>query len=209
MRRFSLRSGDQRGQGLVEFSLVLPIFMMLLLIMLEFGLAFNHNLTVGLASREGARTGAALGSGGVPDCSGGNDPMLVDQQIVAGIQRILKSPGSDVVMANVGQLRIYRADSAGAQIGGYVNIWSYAGPGAGPVVDAGPPVDKLDFTQTSVAWAACTRDNGATPDSIGVEIRYNYALKTPLGSFMNYLNGNTPNPIVMNDHTVMVLEPTN
>jgi hypothetical protein len=209
IRRFSLPRRDQRGQGLVEFSLVLPVFMMLLLIMLEFGLAFNHNLTIGLASREGARTGAALGSGGVPDCSGGNDPMFVDQQIVAGVQRILKSPGSDVVMANVGSIRIYKADSAGAQIGTYVNVWNYAGAGAGPTVDVGPPLDKLDFTQTTVAWPACSRINGGTPDSVGVEIRYNYALKTPLGSFMNYLHGNTPNPIVMNDHTVMVLEPTN
>ncbi len=45
------------GQALVEFALVLPIALFLLLIMLEVGLAFSHKLTVGYATREGARTG--------------------------------------------------------------------------------------------------------------------------------------------------------
>jgi hypothetical protein len=210
IRRLILRPRDQRGQGLVEFALVLPVFMVLLLLMLEFGLAFNHNLTLGLATREGARVGAALAAGGksVTDCTGGNDPQLVDQQIIAGVQRILKSPGSDVVLANISQVRIFRADSAGVQMGTSVNVWTYTGAGTGPTVDPGPPADTLDFSQGSVAWPACSRNNGATPDSIGVGIRYNYAFKTPLGSFMNLLHGSAPNPIAMNDQTVMVLQPT-
>ena len=43
--------------------------MLLLLIMLEIGFAFNHKLTVGYATREGARTGAALANGGATSCA--------------------------------------------------------------------------------------------------------------------------------------------
>ncbi len=199
---------SDRGQGLVEFALVLPLFLLILLSTLEFGTAFNHNLTVGLATREAARTGAALASGGVTTCSGGNDPSNVDRQIIGGAQRVLKSPGSDVVMSHITQIRIFKANAAGAQIGSYVNVWTYT-PGAGPDLDPGSGLDILDFSQQSVAWPACSRVNGLTPDSIGVAIRYNYFLVTPLGSLMNFLHRTEPNPIVMNDQTVMVLNPTN
>ena len=37
--------------------------------MLEFGIAYNHTLTLGLATREGARTGASLGDGNPSTCA--------------------------------------------------------------------------------------------------------------------------------------------
>ncbi|MEA2621514.1 MAG: TadE-like protein [Chloroflexota bacterium] len=206
-RHVSVKS-KEAGQGLVEFALVLPIFLLLLLIMFEFGFAYNHNLTLGLASREGARTGAALANGGVVSCAGGNDPMQVDANIVAGLQRILKSPGSDVVMSDISSVRIFKADATGAQIGSFVNVWAYAGVGSGPDVDPGAGVEKIDFTQSSVAWPACSRLNGGSPDSIGVQIRYTYRLVTPLAGIVSFLRGNQPITIAMNDQTVMVLNPT-
>ncbi len=114
MKRMGRRPGKPshgaergKGQALVEFALVLPIALFLLLIMLEVGLAFSHKLTVGYASREGARTGAALGNGGAASCSG-SDPnaalaAAVDKQIIAATQRILKSPGSDIILSNVSE----------------------------------------------------------------------------------------------------------
>ena len=62
----------------------------------EFGLAFDDLLTIGYGSREGARVGAALAKGDVTDCSGGADPTAVDATLVGSIQRIIKSPGSEV-----------------------------------------------------------------------------------------------------------------
>jgi Flp pilus assembly protein TadG len=44
-----------RGQALVEFALVLPIFMLLVAGMLDFGLALYSRMTVINAAREGAR----------------------------------------------------------------------------------------------------------------------------------------------------------
>lgn len=206
-KRCGVLRRKQSGQGLTEFALVLPIFMLLLLIMFEFGFAYNHNLTLGLATREGARTGATLANGST-DCSGGNDPNKVDAQIVAGVQRILKSPGSDVTMSDVQSVRIYKADSSGNQIGSYVDVWSYTGSGTGPDVIPGNGTEHIDFTQTSTGWPVCSRDNGSNPDALGVEVRYQYQLKTPLASLVGFLRGSQGTSIQMNDRTVMVLDPT-
>ena len=204
-------ASGERGQSLVEFALIMPIFMFLLLIMLEFGLAFGHNMSIGTATREGARTGAALATGGVTtgDCSGGQDPSFVDEQIISGVQKILKSPGSDVVLADISEIRIYKADAAGAQIGSYVNIWTYT-PGTGPDADHSVGVDRLDFSPPgSQSWPVCTRDNGSTPESVGVQIRYTYHLQTALaGVVTTVMHGSQGATITMNDQTVMVLNPT-
>jgi hypothetical protein len=208
VRRAVRRKRDERGQGLVEFTMILPVFMLLLLIMLEFGFAFNHKLTIGLASREAARTGSALSRGGVADCSGGNDPGGVDQQVIAAASRILKSPGSDVIMADIASIRIYKANSSGAQIGSFVNVWTYT-PGAGPDIDDGSSVDRLDFSQGSVGWPACSRVNTVNPDSIGVKIIYSYRLETPLRGLVQALGGTQATTLQMDDQTVMALNPTN
>lgn len=51
---------DDAGASLVEFALVLPLFMMLLLGMFTGGLAYSRKLAVTQATREGARYGATL-----------------------------------------------------------------------------------------------------------------------------------------------------
>ena len=57
--RGPLRRGES-GAALVEFALVLPVFLMLLLGMMTGGLAYSRKLSVAQASREGARYGATL-----------------------------------------------------------------------------------------------------------------------------------------------------
>ena len=58
--RLRSRSRDERGQGVLELSIILPVVLLLLTGMVEFGLAYNDLLTVGYATREGSRAGAAL-----------------------------------------------------------------------------------------------------------------------------------------------------
>ena len=51
--------GDrQRGQALMEFALVVPIFLILLLSIVDFGWALRSWITVTNSAREGARAGA-------------------------------------------------------------------------------------------------------------------------------------------------------
>src|SRR6266496_363766 len=51
------RQGE-RGQSLAEFVLVLPIFLILVFAIIDFGLGFHAWLTVTNSAREGARLGA-------------------------------------------------------------------------------------------------------------------------------------------------------
>jgi hypothetical protein len=205
MRR---RRDGERGQGMVEFAMVVPAFMLLLLGMLEFGFLFDHTLTLQYASREGARVGSALANGGGPlgcDIAGGESPNAadVDPLIIAAVARVLMSPGSRVAVDQVPTIRIYSADSAGNQVGGLANVWTYA-PGAGPDVDG----RALDYSQTSVGWPACSRRNGSPVDSIGVSLTYTYDFTTPLGNILRFFGGSGWSSITVSDRTVMALNPT-
>jgi len=52
----------ERGQGMVEFVLVLPIFLLLVFAIMDFGMGFHAWLTVTNSAREGARVGAVRAS---------------------------------------------------------------------------------------------------------------------------------------------------
>jgi len=54
--RGSKGSGD-RGQSLVEFALILPLFLVIVFGIVDFGMAFHSYITVTNAAREGARLG--------------------------------------------------------------------------------------------------------------------------------------------------------
>ena len=49
---------DERGQAIVEFAIVASMLLVLLLGIAQFGIAFNHYLTLTDAVRTGARQGA-------------------------------------------------------------------------------------------------------------------------------------------------------
>lgn len=53
---------NKKGQSLVETALILPIILLLLTAIVDFGLLFNNYLTVSNAAREGARKAAVGGS---------------------------------------------------------------------------------------------------------------------------------------------------
>lgn len=48
---------NQKGQALVEFAIVLPILLMLVMGIIQFGMMLNSYLAIENASREGARAG--------------------------------------------------------------------------------------------------------------------------------------------------------
>lgn len=52
------RTKDEQGQALVEFALVLPLFVTLLFAIIQFGITFNAYLVLTDAVRAGARTAA-------------------------------------------------------------------------------------------------------------------------------------------------------
>lgn len=54
----------ERGAALVEFALLLPLLLMLLVGMVSVGLAYNHQISLTHAAREAGRFGATLPIGG-------------------------------------------------------------------------------------------------------------------------------------------------
>jgi len=195
----------ERGQGLVEFAMIVPVFMLLLLGMLEFGFVFDHTLTIQYASREGARVGSALANGGGKlGCDTGESPnwTTVDPLVIAAVTRVLTSPGSRVTVDAIPTIQIYEADPNGQELGP-VNVWVYA-PGAGPEVDG----KKLDFKESSVGWRACERSNGNPADSIGVSLTYTYQFITPLGGILRFFGGTGWSSLTVSDRTVMSINPT-
>lgn len=202
-RRLGARRA-QRGQSLVEFSMLVPVFLLILLGLLEFGFVFDQQMTLAYGTREGARNGAAFGAGN------GSSMVCadVDKNIVAAVQRVLKGPGSRLTLAASTQIKLYKATSTGAVSGSNVNTWTYA-PGAGPTVDG----IALDFSPTSTGWSACGRKTDGTvaspPDSIGVSIDYTYRLVTPLSAILGFFGpGGGAATIPISDRTVMALNPT-
>jgi Flp pilus assembly protein TadG len=179
---------------MVEFAVIIPVFLLVLMTILEFGLVFSHHVTMEYATREGARMGAGLANGSVAfDCKD------VDDQVVAAVQRVLTASGSAIDIDEVGEIRIYKADASGREQGS-VNVWTL---GNGPKVDG----EQLLFKETSKNWNACTRNNAGfrATDSIGVSLDYRYRFITPLGNLLGMVGDPT---LAMSDRTVMALNPS-
>jgi len=65
LKRITRRTGEgEGGQSLVEFTLVLPIFLLVLFAIIDFGMAFNAWITVTNSAREGARVGSVRAPSG-------------------------------------------------------------------------------------------------------------------------------------------------
>jgi TadE-like protein len=201
--RISLRrlaDAAERGQSLVEAAIVIPFLMLLILGAIEFGFIFTNNLTMEYASREGARVAAALANGGgTLGCGAGQSPnaATVDPSIIAAVERVMEASGSPLNPSQVLEIRIFKANAAGGETPGLVNVWRYA-PGAGPTIDG----QALDFTQRSQGWRACSRLNTQPADSVGVSVGYRYDFQTP------FLALSGMSQITMWDRTVMALNPT-
>lgn len=76
-RLFSLKKG-QKGQATVEFALLLPIFLLLLLGIIEMGLIFKDYIAVSHGAKEGARR-AALGNTDAEICQVVLDSLTISQ----------------------------------------------------------------------------------------------------------------------------------
>lgn len=62
------RDARERGATLVEMAIVLPLLLLLVLGLMELGLAFKSYLSVSAAARDGSRMTAVMGSSAISDC---------------------------------------------------------------------------------------------------------------------------------------------
>jgi Flp pilus assembly protein TadG len=85
------RLKNERGQTMTEFALVLPLLVVLVLAIAQFGVAFNNYVTLTDAARAAARKGAVSRESGSPqsDCQSAG--------YAAG--QNLNNPGTDFVVS--------------------------------------------------------------------------------------------------------------
>jgi hypothetical protein len=192
---------SERGQAVVELSLVLPLLVLLVFGAIELTTAYSQGITIGAATREGARVaGALVNGGGLLGCGGGQSPNAasVDPRVIAAVARVLSASGTQLEIADVSEIRIYKATSTGAETPGQVNRWTYQANG-GPVIDG----EQLEFVQQTSGWPACSRNNVNPADSAGISVSYTYRSRTPLRQLIP-----GPMTIQINDRTVMPLNAT-
>ena len=190
---------------------IIPVFMMILFGIIEFGFVFTHDLTIEYATREGARAGAALANGGDKLGCAVTTWQTVDPLVIAAVERVLQSPGSQVVISKVSKIVIYKANpTTGANDQGLQDVWTYS-PGGGPIPQGS--TDHLNFVDSSFpnsdACKPCSRGNALpTPDSIGVSLTYSYTFQTPLASVMRFFGGSGSTDLALTDKSVMQLNPS-
>ncbi len=220
--RLPRRFRSRRGQSLVEFAMILPVIMFLLLGMIEMGFAINHNTSIVTATRQGARVGSELVDGNDRTGIVGITPtsQTVDTQIIAAVQGTLISPGSPITIAQVKTIEIFLATDTGAMTSS-VNTWipaydSSTHAPSGPEIpgsSCSPTKCLLSFgpdpNPAKNTWDASTRSGVSTAQSIGVRITYTYKFLTPLGSLITAVGGSLfgSGQITMSDQTVMAMEP--
>lgn len=172
-----------RGQTLVEFALILPLFMLVLTAVIEFGFLFNSFLAINFASREASLVAAEAGNLARADCL-----------ILNAIEQSVGSPSDPGLITEVD---IYRADRAGNPTGSLTSYLRGGGetscdlPGGDTLVvpyvvggNAYPPIER------------CNRLAGCKPgqvgvDQIGVKVTYEYGWHTPLGNLFGGSAGKT------------------
>jgi Flp pilus assembly protein TadG len=191
------RSED--AQGLIEFALVLPPLLLLLVFgLVEIGTVLSVAMTMSSATREGARVASALvNGGGALGCGGGQSPNAasVDPNVIAAVERVLTGTGTRITLADLSQVRIAKSTATGGETAGLINTWNYQLDG-GPVVDG----QRLDFVAASQPWLACARNNAAPADSVAVSVTYTYRGRTPLRMLIPMFDQFT-----MSDRTVMAM----
>ena len=105
---------NQTGAAIVEFAIVLPLVIMLLAGITEFGLLMYNKAMITNASREGARFGStyAYNDGGTPGVTSDDTfhppNSEIQQTVVNYLQNFLITWGSDTILANDTDIPIMR-----------------------------------------------------------------------------------------------------
>lgn len=101
--KFAKRGKTERGQALVEFAIVLPVLLLLLVGILEFGRAWNLKQVIVDAAREGARRAVIA------------DPTITEADVLNKVAEVLAASNFDPAAANI-TLSGFAGASTGDQI---------------------------------------------------------------------------------------------
>jgi Flp pilus assembly protein TadG len=168
------RRGRRRGQSLVEFALVIPIFITLIVAICEFAFLFTTYLSASFTSRDAVQVAAEMG-----------DSPCADEVVLSRIERDLTGPANSNAIQSVD---IFWSDGTGNVKGGAVNHWVRTGESSCTLPST--DVVTVPYTLASGSYPLTSRCNvvlgvgcpsGHTSiDTIGVTITYQYGWVTPL-----------------------------
>ena len=140
-----------RGQSLVEFALVIPIFLLMLFGLIDVGRLVYLNSTLSQAAREGARLGSVEAS-----WLGGTDPAC-------------GAAGGPVCPANVAVLRTHVTEAANRMITPF-----------GAVENVYTRCDAATATPPTGEWTTTTCSDRAPGDRVSVRVTYTFTAITPV-----------------------------
>jgi Flp pilus assembly protein TadG len=163
VRRGWRRTGDERGAVLVEAALILPVLIVLILGIVDFGFAFNSDISLRQGTREAARQ-AAVNTTPQPTSGSWNCP------IASNISGSVNS-GATGAYADIYDLMCYAKNRIGLD-GASTRVSIYWDPGAtGP--PAVPPYSTNSSSSAINSVVICTQ----------------YPLNSITGIFSPMLNG--------------------
>lgn len=164
------RRDGERGQSLVEFALIFPIFILLLIGLIEFSVVFSIILNVNYASRDAALMAAEVGDASGADC-------LILQRLDSALNG---ATSHDQILS----IRIIWADANGNELAADVyteggSTSCILGDGSTLAVPYTAGAQNYPETARCTILAGC---GGAHPglDTIGVTIEYHHDWITPL-----------------------------
>ena len=177
-------SGD--GQAMVEFALIFPILMVLVMAVIEFSLAFNAVLDINHASESAVLVASETGNTPGADC-------LILQSVDANVS--VPNATSSIL-----QVQIQRTGPAGGSVYA-ADIYSRTGSTTCTLADS--TTVTVPYTATSTGYPEAQRCNimegcpsftpvRSTVDTIGVQVKYTYTWRTPLGSLLTMIGGPGP-----------------
>ncbi len=184
---------SEHGQAVVEFALILPIFLLLLFGLVEFAFVMNTSSSVTYASLEAAMIAAEGGRSPGTDC--------VALQV---IERDLVAPA---LPPRVQQVEVYWSDANGVQIGSAVNL--YTRTGSTTCVYGDGTSITVPYTLTTAGYPESARcdvlagcgGSHVGVDTVGVRISYQHQWATSFGKFI-------ASSVLFKKSTAVRLEPT-
>ena len=181
LRRLT-RKPNSKGQALVEFAFVFPLFMVLLVAVIEYGFLMNANLASSYATRDASLIAAEAGNAIGSDCA-----------ILRKIEDDINGPSDPRYITDV---QIYWANPVtGAPKPGFINTYvrsttqtkSCLVGGVAftlPYIDLASPAPYDETIRCNVINGCPGHPLGL--DTIGVQITYNYQWHTPLKGLLGF-----------------------
>jgi hypothetical protein len=146
------QEAKQRGATLIEAAIVLPLFIFLLVSLMEMGIGFKEFLTTDFVVKEGARVGAVAGNDIDADCA---------------IVTTMVATYSAADLADLNSIIIWEVNDNGGSTGNQ-NIWTY--------LTAQDPLDCVLGWSKSGNWPSSSRGVSVAGglDILGVTIDTNH-----------------------------------